>query len=402
MSRFFKLLACAFLFSLASNVLAQSDTLKPKQLLSDMTVQIECTEAIDSMYNFKFEVAQKQFTWLKQLYPEHPLAYFLLGLGEFWKIMPNDLNEAYDETFMAYMDTAIYKARALYKEDKTNPEATFFLAAAFGFKSRILSDRGHYARATVAAKASLNYLNENKTLNTSFSPEFLFGQGLYNYFREWIPENKKFLRPIVMFFPKGDKQKGIEQLKKVSAKAFYTRIEALNFLMSIYGTYEEKKKEAWPIAKQLHEQFPDNAYFHRYYVKMAYQLSKRLLLEKECIAVLKRVKSGKVGYEAESGRICSYYLGQEYMYRTDTTAAVKNFEECLKYAHEINVQHKGYCLFAYQYLAKIADSRDKKYEAYAHYKALVKAAGGENRDHKTVKVAKKYMRKNRKYAKKRK
>ena len=60
-----------------------------QMLLSDMQVQIEATEAVNDMYNFKFEKAEQQFRWLKQKYAWHPLPYFLLGLSEWWKIMPN-------------------------------------------------------------------------------------------------------------------------------------------------------------------------------------------------------------------------------------------------------------------------------------------------------------------------
>ena len=58
-------------------------------LLMDMNVQSECTDAVNDMYNFKFEKAEKQFQILKLKYPDHPLPYFLMGLSTWWKMMPN-------------------------------------------------------------------------------------------------------------------------------------------------------------------------------------------------------------------------------------------------------------------------------------------------------------------------
>lgn len=366
-----------------------------------MTIQVECTEAIDSLYNFKFDIAEKQFNWLRQQYPDHPLSYFLLGLSDWWKIMPNDAIEIYDDSFLGYMDTTIKKAKEMYDNDPTNPEATFFLAAANGFKSRLYADRGHYTRATVAAKSSLNYLNENIELGEAFSPEFLFGHGLYNYFREWIPENKRFLKAVVMFFPKGDKQLGIDQLEKVSKEAFYTRIEAMNFLMRIYGTYENDREKAFPIAKYLHENFPDNAVFHRYYMKIAFLQNKHLIVEKESKLILHKIKNGEIGYEDESGRLASYFLAQELKYRGDTLNAIENYQNCIKFGRTINLLHKGYCLGSMKQLAEYAEKTNDVEKAIYYYELILENAV-DNKSHpaavnakKMLKVHKKAKRKNR-------
>ena len=58
-------------------------------LLLTSEVQIEATTAINHMYNFKFYEAEKEFNYLKVKYPDHPLPEFLLGLMEWWKIVPN-------------------------------------------------------------------------------------------------------------------------------------------------------------------------------------------------------------------------------------------------------------------------------------------------------------------------
>ena len=85
-------------------------------LLSDLGVQIDCSQALDDLYNFKFDKAEQQFRWLKQKYKWHPLPYFLMGLIEWWKIMPDLTNKSYDDRFLAYMDTTILVAENLYKK----------------------------------------------------------------------------------------------------------------------------------------------------------------------------------------------------------------------------------------------------------------------------------------------
>jgi hypothetical protein len=332
----------------------------PEQLLNNMRIQFECTEAVDSMYNFKFEAAEKQFVWLRQQYPEHPLPYFLMGLSQWWKIMPYDASKEYDDDFFAYMDSSITKARKLYKQNKENPEAAFFLAAAYGFKARRLSDHGNYVKAGVASKASLNFMNEYKGDEETYGPEFLFGTALYNYFRVWIPENMSYLKPILLMFPKGDKQLGLDQLKKVSNEAFYTRVEAQVFLMRIYANYEDTTIAAFPIAKYLHGEYPDNAYFHRYYVKTSYKLGKGFTARKSARSLLARVEAGQVGYENESGRIATYILGTFYKETSKTDSASYYYNRSLEYGKKLDALHKGYCLSAYYFLGHYA-KEEKQY-----------------------------------------
>ena len=58
-------------------------------LLADKDVQLECTQGLNDLYNFKFDQAEAEFKHLKSRYGWHPLPYFLMGLSDWWKIMPN-------------------------------------------------------------------------------------------------------------------------------------------------------------------------------------------------------------------------------------------------------------------------------------------------------------------------
>ena len=196
-------------------------------LISDLGVQLQCTEALNDLYNFKFDDAEWKFRYLRYKYRWHPLPYFLMGLIEWWKIMPNTKNNEYDDSFFAYMDSTILVAENLYKNHPPYKiEASFFLAAAYGFKGRLYSDeyRKQWRKAASAGNKALDYLEVSKK-GQDLSPELLFGDALFNYFREWVPENYPALKPILWFFPHGDKKLGLEQLKEVSYNAFYTRID---------------------------------------------------------------------------------------------------------------------------------------------------------------------------------
>lgn len=379
--------------SYAQTGLAQSPEVgRKKPLLLDMNVQIESTQAVNDMYNFKFERAERQFRWIKQKYEWHPLPYFLLGLSEWWKIVPNIDNTQFDANFLAYMDTTIYKAEKMYEKDNEDPEAAFLLAAAYAFQGRLYSERRDWGKATVAGKNSLQYLEISKG-KEDFSPELLLGDALYNYYAEWVPENYPILRPVLMFFPKGNRDLGIKQLKTVANNAFYTRTEAQYFLMRILTEEGNDPREAFHISEYLHNTFPDNAYFHRYYARQLYGRGKLYEAEEESLDILAKIDSGMVGYEATSGRYAGFFLGQIYEMRGQLNEAQKYYQLAIDYSKQSNANESGYYLYSLLNLGEIAQTKNELEKAENYYREVKKEAKRKTRVHKIARENLKALRK---------
>lgn len=373
---------CKILFAAWLAVITLSSSGQAKKdttiiLISDITVQLEATQALNDMYNFKFDKAEQQFRWFKQKYAWHPLPYFLLGLSEWWKIMPNTRDTSHDERFLAYMDSTIRVADHLHDNyPEYRIESAFFLAASHGFKGRLYSDeeRREWRKAAFAGKKALNYLEECKEMNY-LSPELLFGDALYNYFSVWVPENYPALKPILWFFPKGDKALGLKLLKEVSYNAFYTRTEAMVWLMRIWNSYENKNEEALQLAEYLHQTYPDNPYFHRYYARMLY--ARGVYPEMEIVSkeVIARIDSGVLGYESTSGRYAAFFLGQLGEARRQPEEAKKYYKLAIEYAEKSGSTESGYYLYSLIALGEIAQRQGDKAEASRYFKDVKKKAG---------------------------
>jgi tetratricopeptide (TPR) repeat protein len=343
-------------------------------LISDLGVQLQCTDALNDLYNFKFDDAEWKFRYLRYKYRWHPLPYFLMGLIEWWKIMPNTKNQTHDNAFMSYMDSTILVAENLYKNHPPYKiEASFFLAAAYGFKGRLYSDeyRKQWRKAASAGKSAMNYLEASKQ-GQDLSPELLFGDALYNYFSVWVPENYPALKPIMWFFPKGDKKLGLEQLKEVSYNAFYTRVEAMVWLMRILNNYENDQQRAYQISEYLYNTYPDNPFFHRYYARTLYSMGRFALAEPAAQQILHRIDSGQVGYEATSGRYAGFFLGQIYEARGNLDEAKKYYELCVKYAEEIEATESGYYLYSLIALGEIAEKQGNSAAAKKYFTEVKK------------------------------
>lgn len=385
-----------FLASLVSRPVDAQFGPEQKYLLMDRKLQLDATKAVNAMYNFKFDVAEKEFQWMRYKYPSHPLPTFLLGLKEWWKIQPNIEDEQYDERFLAYMDTSINLAEALKRKDKQNVEAAFFLAAAHGFKGRLYSERSSWSKAAFSGKSALANLELTKQ-NDTLSPEFLFGVALFNYYSVWIPANYKFLRPVMALFPKGDKEKGMKQLKEVAFNAFYTRTEAQLYLARIYANEEDQPAKALPLAEYLATTFPDNPYFQRIYARMCYTLGKTAEVEKTALEMLDKIQQGLPGYEATSGRYASFYLGYIYRhsYKKNKAFALKYFDLCLKYCNQNKAFETGYYYYTLLNLMQMADEDKNVVLAVEYAKKLKEYAP---KDHACYKASKEYLKKHPKEA----
>ncbi len=388
------LLACVVIFCSWSAASAQSKKVKKDTtiiLINNVTMQIEISQALSDLYNFKFEVAERQFRWFKQKYPWHPLPYFLLGLSEWWKIMPNTKETKYDDRFLAYMDSTIVVAKNLFEEyPEYKIEGAFFLAAAHGFKGRLYSDeeRKNWTKSAVEGKAALNYMEICRE-KENLSPELLFGDALYNYFSVWVPENYPSLKPIMWFFRKGDKQLGLKMLKEVSYNAFYTRTEAMVWLMRILNSYENDQVRAFQLSEYLFTTYPDNPYFQRYYARMLYARGMYPEMERQSKRILERIDSGYVGYEATSGRYAAFFLGQFYESQRKQEDAKKYYLLAVKYSEQIGATESGYYLFSLISLGEINGKMGNKAEAKRYFKEVKKKS---NRKDEAFKDAKKRLR----------
>lgn len=345
-------------------------------LLLNQDIQIELDGAVHNLYNSKHDQAEKQFRSLRRRYPQHPMPYFLMGLSTWWKIMPSNVtNTIYDKTFFAYMDTAITKGERLYDIDNKNYEACFFLAAAYGFDARLHAERHDLRKATVSSKRALDYLDKSKEAN-GLSPEFLLGQGLFNYYAAWISDEHPWLRPILLLFPKGNRQLGLQQIKNVAANGMYTGPEAKFFLMKILGSEQENNSAgALQVARQLATTYPDNGYFERYYAMLCFNNGEHRKCEQVSLDILDKLNRGMPGYEGFSGRYATYYLGWLNQNKYKNAAKAKDyFQRCVVFSEATGQTGVGYYVHANYNLAKIADDENNVGAARRYYQVVLEKA----------------------------
>jgi hypothetical protein len=393
MRQVFNLLALLLFFVSISveKVQAQAPgTANSPYLLLDRGLQYRITKSINSMYNFDFATAERDFAVIMYQYPEHPLPDFLMAISYWWRIEINVDNKRYYNIFIQYLDRANAKAEKMLDQNPKNKEAAFFLAAGHGFQGRLYSERKSWTKATFAGKNALKYMEMSRG-EEEFNPELLLGDALFNYFSVWIPEHYPLLKPVLALFPKGNKKLGLTQLEKVASTAFYTRVEAQYFLFRLYGSEENKPEDALRIVEYLHEKFPNNPYFHRSYARDLYTTGKWTQAMQESLEILDRLERKQFGYEATSGRYAAFYLG-EYYYRTgNTIEAQRYYSKTATIGEESESQESGYYLFSLISLGKIATAEKNKALAKTYFNQVKRYA---KRKHPAHQEARDFLKKN--------
>ena len=290
--------------------------------------------------------------------------------------MPSNAQSTqYDRVFFAYLDTAIVKAQRLYDADHQNYEASFFLAAAYGFDARLHAERRDWRKATVSSKRALTYLQKSREAN-GLSPEFAFGEGLFNYYSVWIAEEYPWLRPLLLFFPKGNRAQGLAQLNTAAQQGFYTGTEARYFQLRIWGSARDHRPaESLAAARSLARDFPDNACFARNYATQAFAQGDFAACEQISRDILEKLNQGRAGYEAYSGRVATYHLG--YLMQTrnqDLAQAAEYYRRCLVFSETVQAT-TGYYVYANAALARLAARQQDVAAACRYYAVVVKKAG---------------------------
>lgn len=373
-----------------SSMVTEIGEKKSGYLLLDKGLQFRITDAVNSMYNFDFENAERGFTVMRHTYPEHPLPYFLMGLSQWWKIAVDTENKKYDKIFHEYMETTIEKAKRLFEKDPENKEAAFFLAGAHGFQGRLHSERQNWAKAALSGKNALKFMEYSKG-EEELSPELLLGDALFNYFSVWIPKNYPLLKPVMLLFPKGDQELGLKQLEEVAENAFYARVEAQYFLFRLYASEERQPFKALNITSYLYDKYPNNPYFHRFFARQLYAVGRGVEAYEVSLEILRRIEKSWTGYEANSGRYAAFFVAQHYEKMGQTDLAKKHYKQTISFGEETENQESGYYLYSLIQLGKIATAENDKKKAREYFNRVKKIA---KRKHPAHQEARDFIKKN--------
>jgi tetratricopeptide (TPR) repeat protein len=307
---------------------------------------------------------------------------------DWWRILLDLDIESYDELFFQKIEDVIFNCERILEKDPSNIDALFFKGGAIGFRGRLRAYRESWLKAADDGREALPIVEQASLLDSN-NVDVQLGFGIYNYYADVIPMQYPVLKPLMIFFPEGNREKGIEQLTNTALKGKYAKYEARYFLMTLYYTYENNPYKADEFANMLVLDFPNNPIFEKWKGRISIKKGDYYSGSQIFSSVMSKAEKNLSGYNtSKTKREASYYIGLQYRNLNQLDSAKYFFEMCGKLSKEIDKKEEsGFWVNAFLYLGMIHDKLNEREKAVEYYKKLLDMREFNN----SQELAKKYL-----------
>lgn len=176
-----------------------------------------------------------------------------------WQILLDPDSRALDGEFSASVERAIGATEAWTARDPEEPEAWFYLGAAYAARVQWRVLRNEKLSAARDGKRIKQALEHAVALDPSLEDAF-FGIGLYKYYADVAPAAAKILR-FLLLLPGGDRREGLAEMLRARNRGRLLQGEADYQLHIIYLWYERQTARALELLDSLHDRYPGNPLF---------------------------------------------------------------------------------------------------------------------------------------------
>jgi tetratricopeptide (TPR) repeat protein len=341
------------------------------QWITDADYEAHAQRGISAVYNLEFDKAESEFQYLTVKYPTHPSGKFFLAMVDWSRITLDIDNESLDERFIAELDDVIDMCDEMLDKDENDVAALFFKGGALGFRGRLYAHRGSWMKAANDGRQALPIVQRAYKIAPD-NYDILLGIGIYNYLAEVIPEEYPVVKPLMVFFPSGNRKRGIAQLIQAGLHARYADREANMFLLQLYYQYEKEYEKAIEMGRMLLARYPKNVLVHRYLGRSFVSLQRWPETAEVFTEILKRCANGNVGYSDNCKREAAYYLGVSQMNLGSYAEALRNFYLCDELCRRLDTKREsGFMPLANLKIGMIYDLQMKRHEAIEQYNKVL-------------------------------
>jgi tetratricopeptide (TPR) repeat protein len=235
------------------------------QILRDASSLSIVEQCVSNVYNLKFNDARECNKKLNIKYPGHPVMYLLDGMITYWENFPilptSPARTSYENDMRKCIELCEGK-----KDPADEPEFLLANLSARGMLLLFYTDNDLSKEAFPLAVSTYKYIRRSFDYTDTYN-DFYFFTGIYNYYRVAYPEAYPAYKPLAMLFPKGDKQRGINDLHTAATNSILFKAEASSFLSLICLSFENNYEQAFDHSKYLHELYPSNIMYLSIFIR---------------------------------------------------------------------------------------------------------------------------------------
>ena len=326
---------------------------------------------VNQIYGIKFSDAEKTFSVVEKEFPQHPAGKFFKAMITWWRIAVDLDNESLDKPFYKQLEEVIDMCDDMIDKNSKNADAMFFKGGALGFRGRLRAIRENWFDAAMDGKEGLSLIIKSYKLNPK-NTDTQLGFGIYHYYADVIPKKYPAVKPFMVFFPQGDKARGIRELENVAFNGRYAKIESRYFLMTLYYSLEYDNENTIKYANLLLSDFPDNPIFQRYYGSTLYKQNDFVKAETIFRDILHKADKGYFGYNDRARREAYYYIGNNFKNKNNTDSARVYFEKSEKLSRQLDKKEpSGFLQNTVLYLGELYDLLGMRDKAIKYYNEVL-------------------------------
>ncbi|MBU1298179.1 MAG: hypothetical protein KKF20_01780 [Bacteroidetes bacterium] len=348
------------------------------QWLPDSSADYHTRRGVDFIYGMQFDSARSEFQKLIKINPSHPSGYFFIAMVEWWKILIDPDDKSSDGRFYSLLANVISICDKRLEANPNDVTGLFFKGGAIGFRGRLRVHREQWLHAANDGRLAIPIVHQAYKLEPD-NIDVLLGMGIYNYYRDVIPNEYPIIKPFVILFPPGDKMLGIQQLKQAADQAKYANIEATYFLIQLLLNYEKQYSQALPLALKIFKKYPNNPIFHRYVGRLHVALGRWEDVQKVFSEIINRNSNYQNGYNHIVLREAYYYLGLNYFNTSMLDEALKNFYKCDELSRSLDMgDQSGFMVLTNLKIGMIYDLQSKRDLAIKQYNKVLNMTAYQN------------------------
>lgn len=337
-------------------------------------------KGIDHVYRLQFDSANTIFQGFINSDPRDPTGYFLQSMTEWWRIYINKDDRSNDDNYLAKVDRCIKICEERIDENENDDWATFLLGGVIGYRGFMNVMRDNWLKAIDDGKQGLNLIQKSYDMNPS-NKDAVLGLGIYNYAVDYVVDRYPFLKAVLFFFPKGNKELGLSQLRDVASNGRYSKTEAAVTLAYIHLSYEKNYIEALNYVNSLVSRYPDNPVFGRFLGKCYVGTNNYGAGVQQYRSMLQKADSNVTGYNNNfMRREFNYYLGVCLSRTGDPDGALKNYETAIEICKSLDKEgeESPYYVFSVLGSGTIYEMKGNKPEAIRLYDRVLAMRDVEN------------------------
>ncbi len=300
-----------------------------------------------------------------------PQSNFLDVLSGWWKINIDRKNEKLDEEFNNKVNKTLDVCDAILDKNPDDFNALFYKGGALGYRGLLKSLRESWLSAADDGKQSLNLMDRALEINPG-NKEALLGIGIYNYFAEYVPFRYPFLKPLLIIFPKGDKVKGLAQIKEAAQNSKIATYEAHYIIAYLNIVYEKNYYEGETYSSYLFNLFPANSVFERMLYSCYVGQGRFQNALDGWTAVRNKNKQSAAGYGIDAVlREADYYITLCLLKLGNIDKSEEYLDELLKLNEKLDKDETSFKAFSYLMLGMKHDAAGDRNKALENYNRVL-------------------------------